>query len=272
MSLMSFIKHSDRGVVYMAAPNIKADHAFTTRFGGVSAGVYASMNLGLGSGDSIEHIRENYSLLCAALGITVSDIVCSRQVRGADVRAVTYADRGGLFTPYSPEADALVTCDPGAALLVFTADCVPILLHDPVRGACGAVHSGWQGTAAGVVVAAVGEMVSRYGCNASDITAAIGPCISECCFETDRDVPDAMAGMLGDDLGACMREQNGKFMVDLKKANKLLLNRAGLHDISISDECTSCRCDKYWSHRKTAGSGRGSQAAIIVAGTGAPYN
>ena len=146
--------------------------------------------------------------------------------------------------------------------MVFTADCTPILLHDPVCGVIGAVHAGWRGTAANIAGNAVRVMSGRFGCNASDIRAAIGPCISKCCYETDSDVAGAICGMLPEAPGSCVFVRGEKYMADLKAANRLMLIKAGLSDIAVSRECTSCQNDKYWSHRRTNGK-RGSQAAII---------
>jgi len=176
---------------------------------------------------------------------------------------MTREDRCGLYAPPKCEADGQITRSPGVALTVFTGDCVPILLHDPVTSAIGAVHAGWRGTAADAVGAAVRKMMEEYGCTPGDIRAAIGPSISKCCYETDNDVAEALRNMLGEAAENCLTVQGKKYMTDLKKANHLLLSRAGVQNISISEECTSCQSDKYWSHRKTKGQ-RGSQAAIIV--------
>jgi len=247
----------------MAAPNIEAAHAFTTRLGGVSSGIYATLNLGLSVGDSKANVMENYAAVCAFLGIAPEDIVFSGQVHSARVRAVGRADRGALFGPPACEADGMVTADTGVALAVFAGDCAPILLHDPVAGVAGAVHAGWRGTVADVAGAAVRKMASEFGCSPSNVRAAIGPCISKCCFETGRDVADALCSALPCARESCVAPRGDKYMVDLKEANRLLLRRAGVRDIELSDECTSCRCDKYWSHRRTNGK-RGSQAAIII--------
>jgi len=259
---MSLTEKMVNGVLFMSAPNIDAPHAFTTRFGGAGRGIYESLNLGLNLGDDPGCVRENYDRICGALNISDSDIVCSKQVHGADVRAVTRADRGMLFTTAEHEADGLVTCDSGVTLAVFTADCTPVLLHDPVRNAVAAVHAGWRGTVADIAGETVRTMAVKYGCRPADIKAAIGPCISVCCYETGQDVPDALLRALGAEADSCITQFGGKFRVDLKKANRLLLVRAGLSDITVSDECTACRSDKYWSHRATKGK-RGSQAAFI---------
>ena len=152
---------------------------------------------------------------------------------------------------------------PGVALMVFTADCVPILLHDPIKGAIGAVHAGWRGTVSNIPGEAVRKMKSEFGCSPADIKAAIGPCISKCCYETGSDVAYALQQSIPGAANECLTQQEEKYMVDLKKANYHQLINAGVINIVISDECTSCRSDKYWSHRVTNGQ-RGSQAALIV--------
>jgi len=260
---MTFIENTTDGVVYMTAPNIETAHAFTTRFGGVSQGIYASLNLGQNFADDRSNVLKNYELVCRALGVSEEDIVFSRQVHGAAVRVVSREDRGALFSGATQEADALITCESGVALTVFVGDCLPILLHDPVRGAIGAVHAGWRGTAADIAGAAVRRMTGEFGCSPADIRAAIGPGISKCCYETDRDVSDAMHKLLGERAETCVTARGDKYMVDLKEANRLLLMMSGITGIMVSDECTSCSSDKYWSHRRTNGK-RGSQAAIIV--------
>jgi len=260
---MSLIENSSNGVVFMTSPNIKTTHAFTTRFGGVSQGIYSSLNLGLNLKDDPAHVRENYSIVCRVLGFSADDLVHSGQVHGSSVRVVTRKDCGALFVGATQEADALITNEAGVALMVFVGDCLPILLHDPVRRVIGVVHSGWRGTAADIAGAAVEKMADCFGCPPADIRAAIGPCISRCCFETDEDVPQAIRHNLREQAESCIEMRENKFMVDLKETNRILLSRAGVRDITISDECTSCLCDKYWSHRKTKGR-RGSQTAIIM--------
>ena len=257
-----FVEQTVHGLTYMTAPNIETMHAFTTRFGGVSRGVYKELNLGQHLDDDRECVRENYMRLCNALGMAEADIVCQKQVHGTDVAVVTEADRGRLYAATGAEGDGLITCSPGVALMVFAADCVPILLHDVKRGVIGALHAGWRGTALGIAGAAVRKMAEEFGC--ADIKAAVGPCISKCCFETDRDVADALYSSLGGEADRCIERRGDKFMADIKEANRLMLIKAGLknEDIAVSNECTFCLSDKYWSHRRTKGI-RGTQAAVI---------
>jgi len=247
----------------MTSPNIHTTHAFTTRFGGVSTGIFASLNLAHRTGDDPENVIENYVLVCRALNITTNDIVCSNQVHGVHIRVVSHDDRCRLFKPSLNKADGLITQTRGVALMIFIADCVPILLHDPVKNVIGAVHAGWRGTASDIAGTAVRKMENDFGCSPADIRAAIGPCISKCCYETDADVAEAIRKSLPETAIRCIAPHGKKYMVDLKEANRLLLTGAGLRDIAISDECTSCSSDKYWSHRKTNGR-RGSQAAVIL--------
>jgi YfiH family protein len=261
---MRFTENNAGGLVFMTAPSIPAVHAFTTRLGGVSAGIYESLNLGQSLGDTLDSVRQNFSILGAALGFDPDRVVLSRQVHGSDIRTVSAADLQSPFSPV-PEADGLITAARGVPLLIFTADCVPILLQDPVRGAVGAVHAGWRGTIADIAGAAVREMVSRLGCRVSDIRAAVGPCISSCCYETGPDVAEAVRSLLGGQAGLFVTQAGEKYRVDLKGINRRLLASAGVpeENILISDECTSCSRTKYWSHRATGGR-RGSQAAVIM--------
>lgn len=243
-------------------------HGFTTRQGGVSKGIYESLNLGKNRGDDIENVRENYARVCSALGADRDKLVFSNQVHGAQVRIVTAEDAGkGLDRPVDYEADGLVTNVEGLVLTVFGADCLTVLLCDPVHRAVGAVHTGWRGTAEAIVAQAVQTMKEEYGTRPEDLIAALGPCISKCCFETDGDVPEALRRKLGEDILPCLEgpDERGKFRVDLKGINALLLQKMGVlkEFIDISPDCTLCKPKKYWSHRYTKGE-RGSQAALIV--------
>lgn len=218
-------------------------------------------------GDAPDRVRENYRRFCAAIGADMGNIVCASQVHGDTVRTVTAADLGiGLDEPEPWQADGLVTDIPGVTLAVYSADCLPILLYDPVRRVVGAVHAGWRGTALGIAAKAVERMVDCYGCDRLDILAAVGPGISKCCFETHEDVPNAMTEAMGAAaLSSIEVLPTGKFHVDLKGLNAKRLESAGLapEHIAVSADCTCCLPEKYWSHRYTHGE-RGSQAAMIA--------
>lgn len=255
---------------YLTAEGISAPHCFSTRLGGVSTGHLASLNLGASRGDDIRNVIENYRILGAVLGFVPEDVVIARQTHSDIVRRVDRSHRGaGLLTAPLEECDALVTNAPGVALFVSTADCTPVLLHDPVTGAVGAAHAGWRGTASGIAGKTVDAMVAAFGCKREDIRAAIGPNIGFCHFQTDADVPDAMHAAFGSEVEPFIRPQNGKYYVNLKEINALVLRRAGVRQIEISGCCTMCAPDRFWSHRVTRGQ-RGAQGAIIVCKEGNP--
>ncbi len=261
---MSIITKKQDSVEYLIAENIVVPHGFTTRVGGVSTGYLASLNIGMHRGDDPENVAENYRRLENAIGFSVKKLVLANQTHSDIIRVVTDKDcLGSLSHRDFPECDGLVTNTAGVALTVFTADCTPILLHDPVTGAVGAVHAGWRGTALGIAKKAADAMVSAFGCQRSNICAAIGPNIGVCCFETDSDVPEAMLSALGEDAKPFIHPHGDKFHVDLKQINALWLRRSGITNIEISKDCTACAPNRFWSHRVTGGT-RGSQGAVIV--------
>ncbi len=144
-----------------------------------------------------------------------------------------------------------------------------LLLFDPVRQAIAAVHAGWRGTAQGIAYKAVLRMQAEFGCAPEHIHAAIGPCIGRCCFEVGPEVPEAMRRSLGPDAEAAIELHGEKAHVDLKRLNRIWLERAGVQVIDICPDCTKCQPERFWSHRVTGGN-RGSQAAIIRLKGGAP--
>ena len=247
----------------LTAEGIGVPHGFTTRLGGVSTGHLAGLNLGCHRGDDPQNVAENYRILTSSLGIDPDKLVLTWQIHSDIVRQVTANDAAGIDHRAYPQCDALITNDPGTALLVFTADCTPILFHDPVTGAVGAAHAGWRGTAQDIGGKTVAAMVKAYGCKPENIRAAIGPNIGQCCFETDRDVPEAMIALLGDQALPHIRQQGQKYYVNLKEINAQLLRNRGLDKIDIAPHCTACQPELFWSHRKT-GDRRGSQGAIIL--------
>lgn len=248
---------------YLTAPGIPVPHCFTTRHGGVSTGANASLNLALNDRESMENVEENLRILANALGFDPDKLVMTRQIHSDIVRVVTEKDHLGLCHRDYPECDGLVTNTPGVALLVFTADCTPIIFHDPVTGAVGAVHAGWRGTAKAIGVKCVEAMVKNFGCKPENIHAAIGPNIAMCHFETDGEVPQAMRDAFGPEVESYIKKRGEKYHLDLKAINALALRRAGVKHIDISDDCTYCQPERFWSHRVTRGV-RGSQGAVIL--------
>ena len=262
---MAFTENNENGLVYMTSSVIGARHAFTTRFGGVSEGIFSSLNLGSNRGDEPEKVRENYRRVCALLGAGIDEAAVTKQVHGNVVRPVTEKDRHVCMSTVPYEADGLVTAVRGLPLMCFTADCVPALLCDARAGVIGAVHCGWRSSVGDILKNAV-EAMEALGADRKEICCALGPAIGRCCFETDDDVPDAVSALLGGETeGLFVRRADGKTLVDLRAANERRLLQLGLRaeHIDRSEECTVCRHDKYWSHRYTGGR-RGSQAAAIV--------
>lgn len=268
---MSFQTRDHHGVVYHTSSILDAPgliHGFSTRLGGVSEGPFASLNFRGGGPepDVRENVRENYRRFCEALGTDVHNMVQSHQVHEDTVRHVTGADRGkGLFAATDYTADALVTDEPGLSLMVFSADCIILLLHDPVTASIGAVHAGWRGTALDLPAKTVGEMGRLFGAKPEDIRVAVGAGIGPCCFETHDDVPDAMRSAFGGGVEAHIRPKGEKWTVDLKGINAWRLREAGVRveNIDVCTACTACRTDLYWSHRIT-GDRRGVQGALIA--------
>ena len=250
-------------------------HCFSTRHGGVSTGDLSSLNLGVHRGDDWKNVYENYRRLGSAVGFTPEQTVFTHQTHTDIVARVGAADRGwGLFREVEPERDGICTDEPGVALVCFSADCTPILLHDPVRHAVAAVHAGWRGTALGIAARCVEALCRDFGTDPAELRAAIGPCIGPCCFETGPEVPEAILAALGPEAEryirpACHSERSEesaspqKYFPDLKQLNALWLRRAGVRTIDVSRDCTRCQPERFWSHRLT-GQARGSQAAVIM--------
>ena len=252
---------------YLISPLLEgAPHCFSTRLGGVSTGHLSSLNLGTHRGDLPENVRENYRILGEAVGFDPLCTVFTKQIHSDIVEKVDRSHCGrGLLREATEGCDGLVTNESGVVLTVFSADCTPILFFDPVAKSIGAAHAGWRGTAAGIAAKVVEKMSAEFGSDPKNIRTAIGPCISQCCFETHNDVPEAMIEALGEDAKAHILPKGEKFLVDLKGLNALWLRRAGVEQIHIAKECTACEPDRFWTHR-LVGDRRGSLAAMITLG------
>lgn len=267
---MAFHDHTENGITVLQSDLLCGSirHGFSTRTGGVSPAPWDSLNLGVGRGDELSNVQENFRRLCGVLGLSHQRAVLSKQVHEDNIRLVTESDCGkGLFRQRDyTSVDAMICREKYIPLVVFSADCGTILLYDPVQEAIGAVHAGWRGVASGLAAKTVRRMQETFGTEPGDLLAATGPSIGACCFETDDDVPQAIERYLGGGAdGLFDRRPDGKTMVDLRAANARRLVQLGLdaENIDVSAECTVCSHDKYWSHRYTKGR-RGSQAAAIV--------
>ena len=267
------IQVADRGgIPFLTFPLLEETgtviHGFTTRLGGVSEGIYASMNLSFTRGDEEERVMENYRLASEALGFPVEEIVCSDQTHTANVRRMGRGDCGkGVLRPRDyQDVDGMVTDEPGVVLAAFFADCVPLFFVDPVRRAIGLAHSGWKGTAGRIGQRTVEAMQREFGCDPRDIRAAVGPSICRDCYEVSQDVIDAFAESFPPkELEACaVGKGGGKYQLDLWKANESVLLDAGIlpEHLAVTDVCTCCNPQLLFSHRATNGR-RGNLAAFL---------
>ena len=148
---MAFVEKNQGGLITMASSLIDTPHAFTTRFGGVSEGIFASLNLGSNRGDEPDAVRENYRRVCALMGADIDGCAVTKQVHGAEVRVVTEADKHVCLSKVPYEADGIVTAEKNLPIFCFTADCVPVLLWDSENHAAGAIHCGWRSSAADIL-------------------------------------------------------------------------------------------------------------------------
>lgn len=259
-------------VPYIQFKNLSATgivkHGFSTRKGGVSTGIFSSMNLNFKRGDDPDAVMENYRRMAAALNMRVEDMVLSDQTHTTNVRVITEEDRGkGILKlqDYS-DVDGMITNVPGIVLVTSYADCVPLYFVDPVRKAIGLSHSGWKGTVGHIGQKTVWKMHEVYGSEPKDIVAAIGPSICQSCYEVSDDVAEAFRTNFTADEAAdiLLDKGNGKYQLDLWKANWYVLTDAGIlpEHLSVTDLCTACHPDLLWSHRKTNGQ-RGGLSAFL---------
>ncbi|MGN0343042.1 MAG: peptidoglycan editing factor PgeF [Roseburia sp.] len=242
-------------------------HCFTTREGGVSQGIFSTMNLSFTRGDDPEAVRQNYLRVAQALGVDFDRIVCSDQTHTTNVRYVTQEDAGcGLTRPRSyQDVDGLITDVPGITLATFYADCVPLYFVDPVHRAIGLSHSGWRGTVSRMGEVTLKAMGRTFGTVASDVICAIGPSICGNCYEVSGDVAEEFKNAFGTGTSQMLVDKgNGKFQLDLWEANRQVLTGAGVlpEHLVCTNLCTCCNADLLFSHRASKGK-RGNLGAFL---------
>lgn len=230
-------------------------HCFTTKLGGVSEGYLAQTNLSF-SRECEQNVRENYKRVMSASGIDAKSVVLTNQ-QHTNIVKVFDSKPTQPFIFADDAVDGFVTNKQDVCLSAFVADCVPVIIADPVNRAVACVHSGWRGTAQKISKNAVELMKDHYGSNPAELIAAIGPCIMDCCYEVGKDVLDGFGNP-----EFFTKKPNGKYMLNLVKANIRVLEDAGVKNIYASNECTFCKSDLYYSHRATNGK-RGNMAALI---------
>ena len=242
-------------------------HCFTTRYGGVSEGMFSKLNLSFTRGDVKESVEENYRRIAEAMGVPYEKIVCSDQTHTTNVRVVTEADAGtGIIRPKDyTDVDGLITNVPEITLATIYADCVPLYFVDPVHHAIGLSHSGWRGTVARMGKCTLEAMRREYGTKAADVYCVIGPSICQDCYEVSEDVAvqfeEAFSGHESEIL---LNKGNGKYQLDLWKANEIVLLEAGVkpEHLAVTDVCTCCNPELLFSHRASHGK-RGNLGAFL---------
>lgn len=243
-------------------------HLVSTRLGGVSTGDCASLNFSYVRDTDKAAVDENFRRMAEVFDTEMDAFVCSDQTHTTNVRLVTEKDRGKGVTrqrDYS-DVDGLVTDVPGLILSTFYADCVPLLFFDPIHRAIGCSHSGWRGTAGEMGRVTVEAMEKYFGSRPEDILAAVGPSICRDCYEVGEEVAEAFRNLFSGESGEVLTEKgNGKYLLDLWKANEKVLLSAGIRreHLSVTDICTCCNPEYLFSHRASCGK-RGNIGAFIM--------
>lgn len=260
-------------MVFLSYPALErtglVKHGFSTRLGGVSSGMWSTMNLSFTRGDDERCVRENFRRIAEAIGIPEQSIVCSDQTHTVNVRRVTRGDCGNGLTREKSffDVDGMITDEPGVALATFYADCVPLYFVDVRRKAIGLSHSGWRGTVNRMGARTVEAMEREFGTDPKDLVAAIGPSICMDCYEVSSDVADQFVRDFSEKIHdtILLDKKNGKYQLNLWEANRFVLEDAGIprERISMPQLCTCCNPEFLFSHRASGGR-RGNLGAFLM--------
>ncbi|WP_434311819.1 peptidoglycan editing factor PgeF [Hominifimenecus sp. rT4P-3] len=267
------IEQEKEGVTYLTFPMLErtglVTHAFSTRKGGVSKGIFATMNFAVGRGDDPACVQENYRRMAKALGVAPEQMVLSQQTHTTNLRIVTKADAGkGVVRERDyTDIDGLLTDEPGIMLVTSYADCVPLYFLDPVKKVIALSHSGWRGTVSRMGAVTVEAMQRSFGSNPEQILACIGPSICQDCYEVSEDVAEAFRAAFPEkDWPEILKSKpESKYQLDLWAANQKILLSAGIREDHLvsSGICTCCHSDFLFSHRATQGK-RGNLGAFLM--------
>ncbi len=267
---MEVCRHNQ--VVYLTFPLLSGTglvrHLFSTRIGGVSKGIYSSMNLSYTRGDEKAAVDENFKRIAEVFNSSPEQMVFSKQTHTTNVRLVTKEDCGkGSVRPADyDDVDGLITNVPGIILCTFYADCVPLYFVDVKNKAIGLAHSGWRGTVNKMGEQVLKKMQEAYGTRPEDVTAAVGPSICQNCYEVGEEVADAFKESFGEEWRYLLRDgaMEGKYQLDLQEANRRILAGAGIpkEQIAVTDICTCCNSGLLFSHRASKGK-RGNLGAFL---------
>lgn len=264
--------HQYKQIEYLTFPLLDeaemVRHLFSTRKGGVSKGIYASMNLSYARGDDKEAVDENFRRIAEIFETTPDRMVCSKQTHTTNVRLVTEEDCGkGVLHPVDyDDVDGLITNVPGILLCTSYADCVPLYFVDVKNKAIGLGHSGWRGTVCRMGEAMLKNMHDAFGTKPEDVIAAIGPSICKDCYEVGEEVAEAFKKSFPKEWNCLLSEgkEPGKYQLDLWEANKRVLLGAGVlrEHLAVTDLCTCCNSEYLFSHRASKGK-RGNLGAFM---------
>lgn len=246
----------------LTSNRLPVTHGFGTRGGGVSLGPYASLNVGLAVGDNPEHVRENLKLYAAQAGVASGQLVTVTQVHGKHVLEAPEAVSLDHVPDAAGQADAIWTRRAGQAVAVKTADCVPVLIVDPVGQRVAAVHAGWRGVMSAVITCTL-EALVKVGSRPDDLWVAVGPCIQICCYEISAELAAQFSATFGD---AVISNVGNKAHLDLPAALLKTLGGIGVpkDQIDVLPHCTSCDRQRFFSHRRD-GPTTGRQLSFVVA-------
>ena len=255
------------GVPLLVSPLLEetgiVKQGFSTKLGGVSKGECATMNISTTRGDDPEAVNENRRRLAAAIGVEERKMVYTNQTHTTNVTVVDETNYGETM----PETDGMITNVPGLCLVTFYADCVPLYFVDPVKRVIGLSHSGWRGTVHKMAIATVRKMQETFGCDPVDIRSVVGPSICQECYEVSEDVIDEFrANYKETDWDSLFyRKENGKYQLDLWRANEINLLDAGVRaeHMAVTNVCTCCNHELLFSHRYTIGK-RGNLSAFLA--------
>lgn len=262
MSVKSnFTRREKNGIVYYTIPSFDetrmVKHLFSTRIKGVSKPPFESLNLGINKEDNLDDVKENYEIICSTLDIPIDSIVFSNQVHGTDIKIVekSHVGKGIYFNGDEDGIDGLITNKRGITLWTFYADCVPLYFLDPKKKVIALAHAGWKGTASKIGEKIIDKMESLYNCLPQDILVGIGPSIGPCCYEVGESLFEIFNKNFTNPDKLLISKGNQKWHLNLWKANMVILKSRGIleNNITVSELCTSCNNDKFYSYRKENG-------------------
>lgn len=241
-------------------------HCFTTRIKGVSQSPFDSLNLSLNKEDKIDDVKENFKIICDALDISLDSLVFSNQVHGTNIKIVEEKNRDiEYITELNQDGvDGLLTNRKGITLCTFYADCVPLYFLDVKKKVIGLAHAGWRGTVERIGEKILDRMHESFGCAMSDILVGIGPSIGPCCYEVGKDVFDKFNNNFTNTEKLLIPTNRDTWDLNLWYANVIILISRGipLENITVSELCTNCNNDLFYSYRKEKGK-TGRMAAMI---------